>query len=164
MSLYQLVAELENVINGGMVIDEETGEVLFDSTNLDELQTAFEDKLENCGIYIKNLDSEANAISQEIHSLTKRKKVLENKAQRMRDYVLQCMEQAERTKFDTAKVAISQRKSSYVAVNDEVQIPEDYKEIIETTKVDKRHLKDALKQGLEIPGAELKERINLQVS
>lgn len=36
MKLYELAQGLEDIINGGMVIDDETGEVVFDSENLDE--------------------------------------------------------------------------------------------------------------------------------
>ncbi len=35
MKLYEISQTYFDVINGGMVFDEETGEVIFDSSNLD---------------------------------------------------------------------------------------------------------------------------------
>ena len=44
MKLYELAQMMDMVINGGLVFDEETGEVLFDSSNLDELEAALDAK------------------------------------------------------------------------------------------------------------------------
>ena len=41
-SLYEINKQIEEVINNGFAVNEETGEILFDSSDLDELQEAFE--------------------------------------------------------------------------------------------------------------------------
>lgn len=163
MNLYQIAADFEAVLNGAIVFDEETGEVLLDETSLDELEMAFNGKLENCGLYIKNEDAEIVAIKNEIKALQSRCKAKEAKVLRLRQYVLDCMEKVGEKRLETARVALSQRKSSYVEILDESKIPEDYKEYIETCKVSKADLSKALKAGEKISGAELKERINLQI-
>lgn len=163
MSLYEIAKDFEAVLNGAMVIDEETGELLFDASDLDALEMAFNDKLENCGLYIKNLEAECDAIKTEINALRGRMTAKEGKVLRLRQYVLDCMDIAGQNRLETARVALSQRKSSYVEIIDESMVPEDYKEYVETVKVSKSDISKAMKAGKEIAGAELKERINLQV-
>ena len=48
MTLYELSTDLERVIDGGMVVDMDTGEVLFDEENLDELKIATAQKFLGC--------------------------------------------------------------------------------------------------------------------
>lgn len=59
MSLYEISNDLVTVINGGMVVNEETGEITFDSENLEELELAFNDKVESVALFIKNLEAES---------------------------------------------------------------------------------------------------------
>lgn len=163
MSLYAIASDFEAVLNGSMIVDEESGEVLFDSSNIDDLEMEFNDKLENCGLYIKNLEAEADAIKNEINALQGRLKAKECRILRLRQYVLDCMDIAGQKRLETARVALSQRKSEYIEILDESLIPEDYKEYVGTIKVSKADLKKAMKAGEDIAGAELKERVNLQV-
>lgn len=163
MRLYELATGLEEVINGGMIFSEETGEIIFDSDNLDELEMALNDKLESCGLYIKNLEADVTALKNEIDALQARRKAAEGKVARMREYVLGCMEIAAQNRLETPKVVLSQRKSQYVEIEDVLQVPEDYKTIEEVTNVDKAAIKNAIKNGANISGCELKERINLHV-
>lgn len=163
MKLYELAQGLEEVINGGMMFDEETGEVLFDSENLDALEMALNEKLESCGCYIKNLEAEAFALDQEAKALQARKKAAVGKVTRMKEYVMRCMEMAGETRLETPKVALSQRKSTYLEVEDDTIVPEDYKTIEEVMKIDKNAIKAAINNGEHVAGCELKERVNLQV-
>lgn len=163
MKLYELAQGLEEVINGGMMFDEETGEILFDFENLDALELALNDKLESCGCYIKNLEAEAFALDQEVKALQARKKAVVGKVARIKEYVMRCMEMAGETRLETPKVALSQRKSTYLEIDDETMVPEDYKTIEEVTKIDKNAIKAAINNGEQVAGCELKERVNLQV-
>ena len=52
-SLYEINNDYVNVIENGFSIDEETGEILFDKTNLDELEIEFKEKADNIACYIK---------------------------------------------------------------------------------------------------------------
>lgn len=163
MKLYELSQGLEEVINGGMIFSEDTGEILFDSENLDVLEMALNEKLESCGCYIKNLEAEAFALDQEAKALQARKKAAVGKVARMKEYVMRCMEVAGETRLETPKVALSQRKSTYLDVDDEMMVPEDYKTIEEVTKIDKNAIKAAINNGEQVTGCEIKERVSLQV-
>lgn len=162
MSLYEISNDLLTVINGGMVVDDETGEILFDADDIEQLEIEYSDKLEGCGLYVKNLIAEVDAIKAEERNLAERRKVKENKAERMRDYMLKSMDATNTSRLDTSKVAISTRKSTKVVIDDESKIPVDYVTIKQTSQVDKSALRKALKSG-DVSGAHLEESLNLQL-
>lgn len=160
MNLYEISEDLLHVIDGGMVVDDDTGEVLFDADNLEELEIAYADKLEACGLYVKNLRAEAEAMRQEENRLAERRRSKEHKAARIRDYMLSSMQRTGTSKLDTAKVAISQRKSNRCIIDDESVIPDRFIKV--QRNVDRAAVGRALKTG-EVPGAHTEEHLNLQI-
>lgn len=163
-SLYQLEKQYEAVIEGGFVFDEETGEVLFDAENLDELREALEDKLEACGLYLKNLNAEAKAIRDEEKALADRRKTIERKAERMSNYVLDCLlDKIEGHKLSTPRLSLSTRKSKRVGITDESAIPDDFTTVKTTIAPDKAKIKKAIEAGERVPGACIVEDYNLQL-
>ena len=59
--------------------------------------------------------------------------------------------------------SISFRKSEQVAIDNEADLPEEYKREIVTIKPDKTAIKSAIKAGKGIPGAHIEECINIQI-
>lgn len=163
MKLYEIATALEEVINGGLVFSEETGEILFDSENLDELEAALDEKLEACGVVVKNLVAEAEAIKAEERNLAERRRRKEAEADRLKDYVLYWMEKSGAKKIDTARVSLSTRKSSVVDVTDEAKVPREFIKVKTTESVDKAAVKKAIKAGEEVAGCVINERLTLQV-
>ena len=158
MSLYSITEDLLTVIEGGMVVDMEHGEILFDADNLEELEGEYLDKLEACGIYCKNEQAEIEAMKAEEKRLADRRRVKENKVKRLKEYMLQSMEATETKKLDTPKCYISTRKSQKVVIDDEKRIPAIYKRTV--TTVNKADVKRALKGGA-VDGAHMEESVNL---
>lgn len=160
-SLYQLDRELETVLNDGLVVDPDTGEILFDSDNLEALEGERNDKLEAVALFIKSLDAEASAIKAEERSLAERRQVKERKADRLRAYLSGSMESFGDTRLETPRCVLSFRKSEAVEVTDEGLIPTTY--ITYKPSINRAELKKALKSGDEVPGACLMTRQNLQI-
>ena len=158
MSLYSITGDLLTVIDGGMVVDDNSGEILFDADNLEELEGEYLDKLEACGLYVKNSQAEIEAMKAEEKRLADRRRVKENKVQRLKEYMLQSMEATDTKKLDTPKVYISTRKSQKVIIDNDDKIPLDY--IIITARPDKAAIKKALKDGT-VDGAHIEESVNL---
>ena len=117
-ALYDIAQDYLAVIDGGFVFNED-GEILFDSSNIDELKAALDDKLEACALYIKDLESDEKAISDEIEKLRKRKEQLKKKSEHLRDYVVANMMMVDVKNVETPRVTLSYRKSSFVDVYDE---------------------------------------------
>ena len=156
MTLYEIDKAIEDAILNA--VDKETGELIGDLSLLDELRIERDIKIENIGLYIKNLTSEAERIKEEERVLHERRKVKENKADRLKMYLSDALQG---NKFETARVAMSFRKSTSVEIQDVDKLPEKFCK----TKIepDKTAIKTALRAGVEIAGAELVEKQNLQI-
>ena len=157
-TLYELNQDLQTVIDGGFVFNEETGEVIFDQENLDELEMQYADKLEGCAIYYKNLISDSKALRDEEKNLAERRRIIDNKAARMLEYIAQNLNGE---KFSTSKVNIKWRKSNQVVIENEMAIPDEYKKVTETPN--KAAIAKVLKSGAIVPGATLVEKNNIGI-
>ncbi len=152
MTLYEIDEQIMNCV------DEETGEII-DPDKLAALQMEFSDKVEGIALWIKNLLSDADQIRAEEKKLADRRKVCENKAQNLKDYLSGYLAGE---KFKTPKVAISYRKSESVNVPDVWEVPEDFLKY-KDPEPDKTAIKAALKAGREVKGAELVTKQNMLI-
>ena len=158
MKLYEINQQIEQLIDN---IDPETGEALFDEDALNELMLARDEKIEQVALAVKNITAEADAIATEIKKLTERKRVLENKAESIRDYL---QRQLDGAKFQTAKVAISYRNTKSVEI-DEAKFWEHPASLFVRTKkeADKTAIRKAIENGQKVPGAEIVVKSSMQV-
>lgn len=104
MSIY----DIDSAITA--LIDNETGEVT-DEEAFDALQMERDVKVENIGLYIKDLIAEAKAIKEEEASLAARRKTVENKAERLKHLLNYALNG---DKFSSPRLKVSYRKSSTV--------------------------------------------------
>ena len=146
-------------------VNPETGEIRDEEAwaRVEALQMAREQKLENGGLFYKNLVAEAAAIKAEEENLRKRRQVAENKAESVKRWLTYAL-QGE--KFKTPRLALSWRKSETVELKpdmDPATLPLAFQAIKVTVSPDKAKLKEALKAGAVIEGVELVEHQNLQV-
>lgn len=151
-SLYEINQDILNCI------DFETGEIL-DYEKLEELQIEKNEKIENIALWIKNLEAETKAIKDEINVLRERNEMKERKIEKLKQYLAGNVEK----KFETSKVIISYRKSVSVNITDESQIEEKYIKTKVETSVDKTAIKEDIKNGITVSGAELIEKQNIQI-
>lgn len=161
LSLYEIDQAVLTVLENGLVFDEETGEVYFDGDNFATLEGVRNDKLESVALYVKNLEAEAAAMRAEEKTLAARRQVKERKAERLRQYVSDSMQAFGDSKIETARVALSFRKSETVELFAPDLVPTTF--VTYQPKIDKAAIKKALKSGEEIMGAELVTRQNLQI-
>lgn len=163
-TLYELREDLRTVIDGGLIFDEESGEILFDAQNLDELRAAFDEKLEACALFLKNLNAEAAAIKAEEQALAARRRQAERKAERLGAYITDCLQdKVDAHKFSTPRVALSLRKSESVVISDVSALHPGFLTIKTTETPNKTAIKAAIKRGEAVSGAVLVENANLQV-
>lgn len=164
-TLYEIDNAIATCIAGGLVVDEETGEVLYDSANLEELEARRADKVEAVACFIKSREAEAKAIGAEIAALALRKKQAEAKAEKLREYLTRSMlnPAAEMRSFESARVKIRFRKSESVVVTDPSALPEDCRKTVTTVTPDKKAIKVLIKSGADVGGASLETRENIQI-
>lgn len=140
-------------------IDPETGEVL-NPHGLDDLQMERNQKCENIALLIKNKEAEMNAVAEQEKTFASRKKSLGNEIDRLKDYLAYALGGE---KFKTDRVVVSYRKSESVKIDDDYAIPDKWCELSVLKKPNKKLIKDALKKGEHIAGAELIEKTNISV-
>lgn len=154
MTLYEIDKRIIDLI------DDETGEIIDSNLNtFDELMMERNNKIENVALWIKNLRADAEAYKAEAQAFVDRKKAAERKIEsltRLLEITLRGR------KFKTERVQIGYRKSDSVQIDKDAKLPDEYLRFREP-EPDKAALKKALKDGVEIEGAWLEEKLNMQV-
>ena len=154
-TLYELTGQFLDIYN--LELDEETKLDTLDSI---DWNSDYENKVENYIKVMKNLEADVEARKNEIKRLTELNKADEKKKEHLKETLSTSMALTGHERVDTTLFKVSFRKSQAVEV-DELVLPESYK--VATWKPDKKRLKEDLKNGIEIVGANLVERKNLSI-
>lgn len=162
-TLYEIDRAIQAVLENGFHVDEETGEVFFEDEDLEAMEAERAAKLEAVACFIKGLDAEAAAIKAEEKALAARRRAKEAKADRLRAYLANSLLTAGESRFESARCALSFRKSEAVLIDDIEQLPAWLCIMKTITEPNKAGIKRLLKAGEAVPGAWLEERQNLQV-
>lgn len=141
-------------------LDTETGEIV-DLEAIEALEMERDTKLENIGCWYKQLLAEADAIKAEKNAMAEREKVRRNKAESLKAFLGRYLDGK---KFETAKVAMSFRKSEAVEFDAAYMaaVPVEFLKLREP-ELDKTAVKKAIKAGEKIPGCALVTRQNLTI-
>ena len=157
-NLYMINNELQMILDN-LEVDETTGEVL-GYEELDRLNMDAEDIITGTAVDVKNKSEEIEALSKEIKNLNMRKNKLERIVESHKRQIYRGLKLLGKNKITSPRAEIKTRKSSYVNITDDMMIDIEYL-IPQPLKVDRKAIKDALKQGREVKGAELCERENI---
>ena len=146
LSLYQITGMIPTIME-----QEEMTPELKDQLEK-ELTELLHQKSQNIIGYTKNIELTIEAMKTEEKRISGQRKVLENKLDNFKQYVKECMEQNEIKKIETSLGTISIAKNPIsVEIENEEEVPNEFKTIITTTKIDKTKIKDNFKQTGEIP-------------
>lgn len=118
-------------------------------------------KIEAYAVMIKNTVIEAEAYKAEKARLAAEQAKLEGLTEKLSDRLAEALTFYKLDKFRTVKCNISFRNTAAVNITDEDDIPDDYFTIKRT--VSKEAIGKAIKSGITVPGAELKEGRSIQV-
>lgn len=140
-------------------VDLETGEIV-DLEALDALMMQKEEKLENIVCWIKNLLSDADAIKAEKDALADREARCRKKAERLQNYLADALNGEA---FNSAKCAVSFRKSETIEVDDMKLIPAELLRVKTTVEPNKAEIKQLIKSGQAVSGCRLIQNQNIQI-
>lgn len=150
MKLYEIDEQIASLIDeDGCITDEE---------KFNDLQMARSEKIENVGLYVKNLRADVDAYKNEIKAFQERKEQAEHKIESLENWLQGALDGA---RLKTDRIQISYRKSTRVEIADDAVIPEEFLKI--TTTPNKAEIKKYLKQGFKIDGVELQEHKNMSI-
>ncbi len=119
-----------------------------------ELTVLLQEKSQNIIGYVRNMELTVEAMKTEEKRISEQRKGLENKIEKFKSYVKECMERNGFSKIDTGlgSLAIAKNPMS-VEIENEDEIPGEFKQEIVTTKIDKTAIKKYFKEtGEIIPG------------
>lgn len=142
------------------VVDTESGEII-DLEAIAALEMERDKKIENLGCWYKNLLAEAEALKAQKNAFAEREKARRAKAESLKGFLGRYLNGK---KFETAKVAMSFRKSEAVEFDAKCigDVPEEFLKF-KDPELDKVAVKKAIKAGETVPGCELVARQNLQI-
>lgn len=149
-----------NIINDILQYKENMLQAWFDT--LEGIEDEFDEIAEALALYIKNLNAKAEAIKNEKQKLEQRQKSAENKGERLKKYLLASMQNMNRKKVETARVVVTTRNNAEsVNITEESLFIEwalehdDSLLNYQKPQISKTAVKNAIKNGQEIPYAQL---------
>ena len=180
-SLYQINEKVDSIMAKiQSAFDEATGEIIDEELytesqkELDNLEIAQNEKIENIACYIKNLTAEVSVLDNEAKVFLQRKKAKENQLKRVKEYLANFLKLKGIKRIETPKAVLSFRKSEVLEITDEEELLEygkyrgDFLKYREP-EIDKAELKKYIKLCIDIDedempkGARIVEKQNLQI-
>lgn len=165
LSLFNIASQYDFVLKRiiGIENPEELNDSLWDA--LYKVEDQFENKIENYAYIIKMLKNEADYLENEIKRLKERKDLREKKIDWLKDNLKQVLLGLNIPKVETTTISVRlQNNPPAIKVDDEAQIPSQFKELVMTTSVKKKeilkHIKDS---GEVVPGVRLTQGKSLRI-
>lgn len=159
MKLYEIAPALRFALDD-IVVDEETGEILSsDALHAVEAQAA--EKIEATALYLRELDAEAKAAKEEADRMLARVKSMQKRSDYLKATLLDALHATGKVK--TARVSVSIRTTQAVAIDEGANLPEAYTTVKHIVSPNKVAIKQALLDGVEVPGCHIEERESVQI-
>ena len=167
MNIYEISTKVRNIyeeLRSGVGVNEETGEI--DPAILKELELSkneLNSKAIDYGYVLKAFEDEIDMYDKEIKRLQTRKKRLQNVYARLEERLKNAMVEFNIEKIEGKMLTLSLRDSSAVEIEDFEKLDSKYKFVKIINEADKVAIKEAIKSGVEVEGAKLVKRKNLNI-
>lgn len=159
MKLYQISDAIRQALDH-IELDEETGEILSaDALHAVEAQAA--EKIEATALYLRELDAEAKAAKDEADRMIARVKSMQKRSDYIKSMLLDALHATGKVK--TARVTVSIRTTKAVEIAEGADLPEAYTTVKTTISPNKIAIKQALLDGVEVPGCSLEARESVSI-
>lgn len=159
--LYEITNEYIDLLNEITEADELTEEHF---QKLDLFKGEIQEKIVNVSAYIKNLESRADSIDDAIHSMLDRSKKTRNKAERIKEYLKNNMEKLNIQEITCPyfDIKIKNNPCSVDILNKE-EIPSEFIKETILLSIDKKAIAKHIKNGSEVPGAQLIRKRKIEI-
>ena len=161
MNLFQIEEAITNCVKlDGRedYVDVSTGEII-DIEALNELKMERDKKIRNIACWIKNLEAEEKALTEQKKVFANREKATHNKKEQLKSYLAASLAGE---KWKNNEVQITWKKSYPVEITDIKKLSSHYLRYKEP-EVNKILLGNDLKAGIKIDGAMIVEKNNMSV-
>lgn len=146
LSLYQITNAFPALMESEELTEENKKQIK------EELTILLQQKSQNVIGYVRNNELTIEAMKTEEKRISDMRKALENRNNKFKEYVKECMKNNGFTKIDTGLGSLTIAKSPIsVEIENEDEIPREFKQEVVTVKVDKKAIADNFKATGEIP-------------
>lgn len=163
LSLYVVAAEYRAMVESLMDTQDDAQAI---ADTIEAESYPLEVKAQNVAYAIRNMEASAAAIKEAEQQMAERRKRIEKRADQVRDYLKTCMELAGVSKIDCPHFALSIAKNpASVEIFEADLIPAQYMKKPEPPPPapDKAAIKQAIKDGIDVPGAKLAQGTRLTI-
>lgn len=160
LSLYQITSAFPMLMEQEEMTEEDKIKVE------EELTKLLQEKSQSIIGYYRNNELTIQAMKEEEKRIAEIRKALENRNEKFKKYVKECMENAGFTKIETTLGSLSIARSPIsIEIVNEDEVPSEYKTKIVTTKTDKKAIADNFKATGEVPNGIIvhTENTNLRI-
>lgn len=159
MKLYEIAPALRFALDD-IEVNPETGEILnADALHAVEAQAA--EKVEATALYLRELDAEAKAAKEEADRMLARVKSMQKRSDYLKAMLLDALHATGKVK--TGRVTVSIRTTQAVEIEEGANLPEAYTTVKTTVNPNKVAIKQALLDGVEVPGCSLEARESVSI-
>lgn len=143
-------------------IDSESG-MVFDVALLDQLEMERDKKIENALLYAEQMKAEANELDDYIKRLQERSRAKKNTSDNIKNWLIGRMQADGESKFETTRIRATLRvtAANKTIITDKSIIPPQYMKV--KIEPDLTAIKEAIKSGEVVPGADLTDSVSLTV-
>lgn len=159
MKLYEISDAIRAALDH-IDVDPETGEIL-SADALHAVEAEASDKIEATALYLRELDAEAKAAKDEADRMLDRVKSMQKRSDYIKSMLLDALHATGKVK--TARVTVSIRTTQAVSVDEGANLPEAYTTVKTTVSPNKIAIKQALLDGVEVPGCSLEARESVSI-
>lgn len=159
MKLYQISDAIRQALDH-IELDEETGEVL-SADELHAVEAEASEKIEATALYLRELDAEAKAAKEEADRMLARVKSMQKRSDYLKAMLLDALHATGKVK--TGRVTVSIRTTKAVEIAEGADLPEAYTTVKTTVSPNKVAIKQALLDGVEVPGCHLEARESVSI-
>ncbi len=159
MKLYEISDAIRQALDH-IELDEETGEIL-SADALHAVEAEASEKIEATALYLRELDAEAKAAKEEADRMLARVKSMQKRSDYLKAMLLDALHATGKVK--TGRVTVSIRTTKAVEIAEGADLPEAYTTVKTTVSPNKVAIKQALLDGVEVPGCHIEERESVQI-
>lgn len=159
MKLYEISDAIRAALDH-IDVDPETGEIL-NADNLHAVEAEANDKIEATALYLRELDAEAKAAKDEADRMIARVKSMQKRSDYLKSMLLDALHATGKVK--TSRVTVSIRTTKAVEIAEGADLPEAFQTVKTTVSPNKVAIKQALLDGVEVPGCHLEARESVSI-
>lgn len=159
MKLYEISDAIRQALDH-IELDEETGGIL-SADALHAVEAEASEKIEATALYLRELDAEAKAAKEEADRMLARVKSMQKRSDYLKAMLLDALHATGKVK--TGRVTVSIRTTKAVEIAEGADLPEAYTTVKTTVSPNKVAIKQALLDGVEVPGCHIEERESVQI-